>query len=146
MKRGRFYTAQQLASEMEDCIKEYLGEYCLLDANGNTLATAPAVWISPPQLPNNRKVKTDSGIELIVHRSPQVSQKQNAGLKGVTIKHIWQVFLVQYDRRQTTLEATQLLLSQFPYTTVTTRPQMQTKEGLVYEQARVNVPEWVFQR
>lgn len=144
--RDRFYTAQQLASELEECLKDHLGEYCLLDANGKTLATAPAVWIAPPQLPNNRKVRTDSGIELIVQRSPQVSQTQNANLRGVTIKHIWRSYLIQYNRNSTTLEAAQLVLLQFPYATVTTRPQTQTKEGLVYEQARVQIPEWAFRR
>ena len=140
--RTRIQSPQQLSQSVESLISDELGFYSVVDDRGVELGKAPAIWIFPPQLPKNRRMIEDSGIELSVARSPRLVPKQNAGL-NTTIKQWWELLLVQYNRSKTTQVASQLIAHYFPYSEIRTRQQMETEQGLVYEQARITIPEWV---
>lgn len=49
-----------------------LGKYELLNSSGVKISKIPAIWTEPPTLPNNYRVKKDSGIECVIGREVEI--------------------------------------------------------------------------
>lgn len=121
---------EDLRDTLEDELADLLGTYTLRTATGTV--TVPAVHCWPPQLANDRKV---TGLELLIQKSPQISQERLLGELKRT--GTYTVRLIQHDESQTLTEAVEIILTLFPNARATTLP----GTDLAEEQAKIEIPD-----
>ena len=121
---------EDLRDTLEEELADLLGTYTLRTATGTV--TVPAVHCWPPQLANDRKV---TGLELLIQKSPQISQERLLGELKRTATYT--VRLIQHDESQTLTEAVEIILTLFPDAKATTLP----GTDLAEEQAKIEIPD-----
>ena len=101
-----------LVDQIKDLLSKHLGTYTF--SNGEQ---RPAIWLRPPQPPDNIKV---SGLECIIFRNSVTSLSPPwNGYYTATVQHT--VFLVQHDNTKTLYDG-MALLSLDPYYTIWANP------------------------
>jgi len=131
-------------------LADELGQYKYVDADGNTIATVPAVWLRPPPVPGDASVirpdpertVQQSAIEAIVERVG--NQTGFGGKPGqAVLTETITIWFTQYAYLQgeSTRKAAAYLMERLQGATVQRRPlQPLPEQEIAYEQARVSVP------
>lgn len=130
-----------LLKVLSDLLVKDLGEYKINNYNGSSLKILPSIWISPPQLPSNRQVVEDSGIECIISRMSEQSPENCANNQNV-IKKGWKILLTQYNKNLTTENSIEKIINSFSVSLVNVREQQERKEGLFLEQAKLIITDF----
>lgn len=77
-------------------------------------ATYPAIWISPPEVPNDWEIE---GLEVIIFKSPrQLSHIQPTTGGGSYKRRNWVIRLCQFDRDVSIQSAIDIIQTIFPVT------------------------------
>lgn len=139
--RNELITPAPLLQVLSNLISDDLGQYQIVTASGQVLATVPSIWIAPPPLPKNRKIVEESGIECVISRSPQQKIVDCANTKTASLRR-WNLFLTQYDESKTTQSAIEKIVGFFASSSVVVRDQQETEKGILLEQARITIIDW----
>ena len=138
-----------LLKSLNDLLELELGEYKINDYSNNPINThnygsiknIPSIWITPPQIPSNREVVKDSGIECVISRTPQQTPEKCANNQDL-IKKAWKIILTQYNKNLTTEKAIEKIINSFSVSLINVREQQERKEGLFLEQAKLIITDY----
>lgn len=116
-----------------------LGKYEIVNPNGQKINEVDAIWVEPPELPSNYRVKANSGIEVIISREPNLIYERMAYEVGV---YGYCITLKQYDLSRSLIPAVDRLADS-PYWNLQEQPKMfsylKTAEGIVRPRAVIKV-------
>lgn len=115
-----------LRNDVESLLTGLIGTYKI-----GTAQPVPALWVAPPQPPNNRIV---TGLEVIIQKIPEIKSDWLIN-KRMILKEQWSITLYQRDATKSTHDAVRILLQNYVGSTVVTTPANDT----FYEQSRVYV-------
>lgn len=83
-----------LKAKLSEILAPDLGQYELL-VNSTVKSTTPSIWIEPPPLPQNYRLRDKSGIECIINREGDIAVTPLLGAKQITQDFV--IKLTQYN-------------------------------------------------
>ena len=117
-----------------------LGKYEITSPTGQKLNEIDAIWVEPPELPANYKVKLNSGIEAIIQREPD---PYHENLLGYTVSiNNYCITLKQYNLEKSLTPVIERLKSS-RYWNFLDQPRLtpytKTSEGIVRPKATFKI-------
>ena len=125
-------TSIEFRNILAELLAPYLGKYDPIDQ--------PAIYLVPPQLPTNYSIKSKLGVEAIIRRMPTEIKGERIGTQKIINNREWEVVLTQYDRSNTLELAVNAIVRSFRAPEIRIRPQVETADGIVLEQAIIKIP------
>lgn len=101
----------------------------------------PAIHTHPPKLSNYFRIVPESGIEIIIERSPSV-QIENYVNWGLRQQKNYTLIIDQYNRNGDLDRTSELIAREFAHQDldIRLRPQQETEQGLTYARLTVRIP------
>lgn len=133
-------TLQALRNNLEIILDTDLGKYEIINPTGQKIKEVPAIWVEPPELPANYRMKANSGIEAIIQREPD--PRYNPLLGNYVEMANYTIVLKQYDlSRSLTPVVGRIQIS--PYWNILELPRvtayLKTAEGIIRPKATIKV-------
>jgi hypothetical protein len=133
-------TLQSLRNNLEIILDTDLGKYEITNPTGQKIKEVPAIWVEPPELPANYRMKINSGIEAIIQREPDPRYDPLLG-NYIEIAH-YTIVLKQYNlSRSLTPVVGRIQVSDYWNVLESPRvtPYTKTAEGIIRPKATIKV-------